>query len=144
MKFYDDMRIQEMEEGKQYAITQGGNGFSDGVWVVRHGDEIEVRHFWSEITEEDQEKDIYTYHEEDNVWYPRQLDDDRIDVVHKDLMQVIPDAIGYIYEDMTLSEHYELVVMGVNGLYWEGYRYPKHLKGKFKTYDREKNLLFTN
>lgn len=141
MEFLDKMLIRDMEEGKRYPATQGNNGYSDGVWFTKHGDEMELRHFWTkEILKYDKDG-YYSINEEDGVCYPKDPSSDMTEWIHKDLMQVIPDAITYRFEDMTLSDFHEIVVMGLFYMETDNYVFPKHLKGKVRRYNRNLELI---
>lgn len=142
LDYQDKLKIKDMEEGKTYPITQGDNGYSDGVMVTKNGDELRLRHFWEEDWVEEEGNEDGAYFKEDGLYYPTDKDWDQTDVIHKDIMQILPDAVEYTFEEMTLGEFYEIVVMGI---YYEkeeeGFAVPKHLKGKYVTYNREGNRL---
>lgn len=144
MKFYDDLKISELEDGKQYAMTQGGNGYSDGVWVTKNGEEITLRHFWTPDIKEYDKEGFYYSDESDGVYYPKEATYDQIYVVHKDIMQVAPDAVSYFFEEMTLIEFYELVFLETQEKYNSEYVFPAHLQGKMKVFDRHRNLMHQN
>lgn len=144
MELMDDMKISEMEEGKQYPASQGGHVYSTGVWFAKHGDEIETRHFWNKEILKYSSDGMYYLDEEDGVCYCKDEDDDMFDWYHKDVMQVLPDAIAYTFEEMTLAEFYDLVVLGVFHLRYDGYTYPKHLKGTVRYYTRTGELKDQN
>lgn len=142
LDYQDKLKIKDMEEGKTYPITQGGNGYSDGVMVTKNGDELRLRHFWEEDWVEEEGNEDGAYFKENGLYYPTDMDWDQTDVIHKDILQILPDAIEYTFEEMTLIEFYEVVVMG---LYYErneeGFVVPNHLKGKCITYNREGKKL---
>lgn len=144
MIMMDELKISEMKDGEKYPMTQGGHGYSDGVWAEREGDNIKIRHFWVEdILKFNGSKDYYFFDEEDGVCYPKKLEEDIINCIHKDVMQMIPDAITYDFEDMTLSEFYDVVILGLFDLQDEkNHIVPKHLDGKQKHYNRNGKLLF--
>ncbi|PGT89888.1 hypothetical protein [Bacillus thuringiensis] len=130
IKYCDKMQVKDMKDGVAYPITQGDNGYSDGVWATKNGDEIRLRHFW--------ETGGDGYMAENGVYVDDDNDVDSTDVIHKDVMQVIPDAISYTFEEMTLAEFYEVVSIGLWDLEMDGdFVLPKHLKGKYVTYKRD-------
>lgn len=138
--YQDELKIKDMEEGKPYPMTQRNNGFSDGVMVTKTGDELRLRHFWTDWVEKDNANG--EYFKEDGLYYPTDTDWDQTDVIHKDIMQIVPEAIEYTFEEMSLAEFYDNVFMGI---YYEreekDFAVPKHLKGKYVTYNREGKKL---
>ena len=138
--YHDKLKIKDMVEGKPYTITQGDNGYSDGVMVTKNGDELRLRHFWTDWVEKE-DKEGY-YFKEGGLFYPSDVKADQIMVAHKDIMQIVPDAITYTFEDMTLGDFYGIVEMGLYYLEDEAdFAVPNHLKGKHVTYDRNGNKL---
>lgn len=145
MNYSEHLAIGEMEENKRYAITQGGHGYSDGLWVEKEGDTLTLRHFWNPSHLNETNTDYYMLDEHDQVCYPKKEEDDLVDVLHKDIMQIIPEAITYNFEKMTLGAFFEIVYMG---LYYlrdeENFVIPKHLLGAYKTYNRAGVLVITH
>lgn len=141
-EFKDTMKISEMVEGTKYACTQQGHGFSDGVWMTKRGNEIELRHFWSKEQLDHNKDGFYTYDENDEVCYPTKATDDQKDFIHADIMQVIPEAITHQFEDMTLAEFYDVVFMGIYYMTSDGYDFPKHLEDKRKVYSRDGEFMY--
>ena len=130
MKYKDSMHISEMVEGEEYPITQGSHGYSDGVWISKSGDEITLRHFWTQDSD-----NFYFYDEKDEVWYPKDKNYDQFDVYDKAILTLLPD-------DMTLSDFYEDVHMAIYDKKMNGDTFPEHLKKIVRTYSRDKELLY--
>lgn len=142
MNYQDNMKVSEMEEGKKYPCTQQGHGYSSGVWMTKQGNEMTLRHFWEKEVMKNDDTGFYFFDENDEVCYPTNPKDDQTDVINADIMQVIPEAITYQFEDMTLAEFYENVSMGIYYMTSDGYDFPRHLKDTKKVYSRDGEFLY--
>lgn len=142
MNYQDTLKISEMEEGNKYACTQQGHGYSDGVWMTKRSNEIEIRHFWKHDKSELSEDGYYFFDETDQVCYPKKAEDDQTDIIHSDIMQVIPEAITYQFEDMTLGDFYDVVFMGIYYMASEDHIFPSHVKDMRRVFSRDGKFLY--